>query len=215
MKRLIVICEGQTEQEFCVKLLAPYLANKNIYIQNPLIKRSGGGIVSWLILKQEIQKYLRSDSSAFVTTFIDLYGITNTHQFPRWEESKGMQQVKNRVVDIENAMYGEINNHRFIPNIVVHEFETILFSDLSAIVDQIDERDLKLNELNQILLQYEDIELINDRPLNAPSKRLENCITGYDKIVYGNILAESIGLEKIRTKCAKFNEWVSKLEYIT
>ncbi|WP_350310891.1 DUF4276 family protein [Myroides odoratimimus] len=37
---------------------------------------------------------------------------------------------------------------------------------------------------------------MNDSPLTAPSKRLESCIYGYDKIVYGTIIAEAIGLHK-------------------
>lgn len=176
MKRLIVICEGQTEQEFCDKILAPYLAGKGIYIQSPLIKRSGGGIVGWEVLKKEINSYLRADTNAYVTTFIDLYGIKNTHQFPQWEESRRIVQVKDRITNIEEAMYNDVNNHRFISNIVVHEFETILFSDVSSIIDQIDSRDLNVVELERVVNTFEDVELINDSPLTAPSKRLESCI---------------------------------------
>ncbi|MEK6512413.1 DUF4276 family protein [Myroides odoratimimus] len=214
MKRLIVICEGQTEQEFCDKILAPYLAGRGIYIQSPLIKRSGGGIVGWEVLKKEINNYLRADTNVYVTTFIDLYGIKSTHQFPQWEESTRVLQVKDRVATIEEAMYADVNSHRFISNIVVHEFETILFSDVSSIIDQIDNRDLNIVELERVVNTFDDVELINDSPLTAPSKRLEICVSGYDKIVYGTIIAEAIGLHKIREKCVKFNEWITKLENI-
>ncbi|MDM1501906.1 DUF4276 family protein [Myroides marinus] len=214
MKRLIVICEGQTEQEFCNKILATYLVGKGIYIQSPLIKRSGGGIVSWEVLKKEIDTYLRSDSNVYVTTFIDLYGIKSTHQFPQWEESQRITQVKDRVRNIESAMSAEVDNRRFVSNIVVHEFETILFSDLNSITGQIDSSELRMEELEGIINEFEDIELINDSPQTAPSKRLESCIIGYDKIVYGNIIAETIGLARIREKCVKFNEWIEKLENI-
>jgi hypothetical protein len=30
MKRMIIICEGQTEQEFCKDVLLPHLQSKNI-----------------------------------------------------------------------------------------------------------------------------------------------------------------------------------------
>lgn len=61
MKRIIIICEGQTEQEFCQKVLARYFINKgqNIMIQAPLIKKSMGGIVTWSALKKEIETYLK------------------------------------------------------------------------------------------------------------------------------------------------------------
>ena len=45
MKRIIIICEGQTERDFCQKVLAPYLWQYRITIQTPLNKISGGGIV--------------------------------------------------------------------------------------------------------------------------------------------------------------------------
>lgn len=55
MKRVIIICEGETEREFCKNVLAPHLIHNNIFIQAPLIKRSMGGIVRWSILKKEIE----------------------------------------------------------------------------------------------------------------------------------------------------------------
>jgi len=33
--------------------------------------------------------------------------------------------------------------------------------------------------------------------------------------VYGNLIAEAIGLEKIREKSPRFNEWLNKIERIT
>jgi hypothetical protein len=45
IKRVIIICEGVTEQQFCNDVLAPYFSKENIFISNPLIKKSGGGIV--------------------------------------------------------------------------------------------------------------------------------------------------------------------------
>lgn len=44
MKRLIVVCEGQTEQCFCERVLAPYFMSKGIVLVAPVIKRSHGGI---------------------------------------------------------------------------------------------------------------------------------------------------------------------------
>lgn len=58
MKRIIIICEGPTEVEFCKTVLAPYFQKSEIYIQAPLIKKSGGGIVSWDILKNNLSNML-------------------------------------------------------------------------------------------------------------------------------------------------------------
>ena len=58
MKRIIIICEGQTERDFCQKVLAPYLWQYGITIQTPLIKISGGGIVKWDYLRKQAETHL-------------------------------------------------------------------------------------------------------------------------------------------------------------
>lgn len=47
MQRIIIICEGETEREFCNSILKPYFAKNEFLIQSPLIKKSMGGIVNW------------------------------------------------------------------------------------------------------------------------------------------------------------------------
>lgn len=47
MKRLIIICEGATEQAFCNDVLRDYFLTKDILIEAPTIKHSNGGIVAW------------------------------------------------------------------------------------------------------------------------------------------------------------------------
>lgn len=46
MKRLIIVCEGPTEHEFCMDVLSPILQKGDIYLDAPLVKKSNGGIVS-------------------------------------------------------------------------------------------------------------------------------------------------------------------------
>ena len=43
MKRLIIVCEGQTEQSFCQNVLSPYFQTKGIVVEAPTIKHSHGG----------------------------------------------------------------------------------------------------------------------------------------------------------------------------
>lgn len=59
MKQLIIICEGQTEQEFCNKILQPYFIQKQVLVHAPLIKKSGGGIVRWSVLRKQIAMHLQ------------------------------------------------------------------------------------------------------------------------------------------------------------
>ena len=81
MKRIIIICEGETEKEFCNTILSPYFAKKDIFIQSPLIKKSMGGVVKWAELKKQILLHLKNDSNAFVTTLIDYYGLYSKYNF--------------------------------------------------------------------------------------------------------------------------------------
>jgi hypothetical protein len=52
----------------------------------------------------------------------------------------------------------------------------------------------------------------NDHPDTAPSKRLLREIPEYDKANSGVIVAEQIGLGKMRRRCPHFNDWLTKLE---
>lgn len=67
MKRIIIICEGPTEQAFVKTNLQLPFISKNIYIQSPLIKASRGGIVKWSTLKSQIEMHLKSEPDAYVT----------------------------------------------------------------------------------------------------------------------------------------------------
>ena len=211
MIRLIIVCEGETEQEFCKHILAPHLLRMNIVLEFPLVKRSGGGIGSWESLKKQIKGHL-SEANAYVSLFIDMYGIKDSYNFPNWLSSKVIGDVKQRMRDVECGMEIEIGNPRFIPNIIVHEFETILFSDGDIVKNQIPKNELNETDLDRIISSYPDIELINNGATTAPSKRLEIIIKGYVKSIYGHYLAEEIGLVRIRTRCFKFDQWIIKLE---
>ena len=79
MNRLIIVCEGETEQEFCKDVLASYFREKNIYIEYPTIKHSNGGIVPWATLKRQL---IFSDISVFKNNF-----TSDELQFSELEEA--------------------------------------------------------------------------------------------------------------------------------
>jgi hypothetical protein len=118
MKRLIIICEGQTEQEFCSDVLTPYFATKAIYVENHPLKKSGGGIVPWETLGKQIETHLKQDATAFVTTLIDYYGIPPHYHFPFWEKAHNEQNKSARMDVLEEGMLQAIDEsyrNRFIP----------------------------------------------------------------------------------------------------
>lgn len=140
MKRIIIICEGQTERDFCKEVLAPYLWQYGITIQTPLIKISGGGIVKWDYLRKQAETHLKESSSVFVSTFIDYYGLYEKYNFPKWEEGNKIYDINNRILFLEEAMKEDISEslqHRFIPYLQLHEFEALLFIDLQMFYEQV------------------------------------------------------------------------------
>jgi hypothetical protein len=212
MKRLIIICEGQTEQAFCEDVLRYYFITRNIYIEAPTIKKTGGGIVNWAALKYQIEKHLSEDVTAFVSCLIDYYGIHPHHKYPFWAESINLKDKNQAMGVIENAMYVDVNSNRFIPYIQLHEFEGLLFSDISLIQNSYESVDYEY--LQTTIADFSNPEMINNSAETAPSKRLSRIIKGYNKIIDGSLLAQEIGLDKIREKCPRFNDWISKLEQI-
>lgn len=214
MKRLIVICEGPTEQEFCNVVLAPHLERFDIEAVAPVVKKSNGGIVPWTSLRPQVMNHLR-ENGAVVTMLIDYYGIKNRYNFPGWEESLGIVNKHERIHFLIEKMKEDIPEelrYRFIPYIQLHEFEGLLFSDIMAFKEFFEEKEANLNDIESAMAQFDTPEDINNSPATAPSKRLIAAIPGYDKIVNGSMLAESMGIEKIRSKCPLFNEWIDTLE---
>lgn len=216
MKRVIIICEGPTEQAFCNTTLAPVLFAKGICVNTPLIKHSKGGIVKWEVLKKQIEIHLKSDKNAYVTTFIDYYGIYLKYQFPSWQEAEGIPDKNMRINKLEEGMLSDIlfdYQHRFIPYLQLHEFESLLFSDIQCIYSQIPSNEIiGRDELIKTINDNPNPETINNHKETSPSHRLERIICGYNKIVYGDVLSEAIGLPILRQKNPRFDSWITKLE---
>jgi hypothetical protein len=216
MKRILMICEGPTEQTFAKNNLQPLLLNKQIYLQAPLIKTSKGGIVKWSVLKTQIELHLKSEPDSFVTTFIDYYGIYSKLEFPGWEEAQKIPDKNLRMNYLEQEMKKDISEdlqYRFIPYMQLHEFEGLLFNDIDIFYEQIPQSDIvKKRELESTFAEFANPEMINNSRETSPSHRLQRIIKGYNKIVYGDILAEAIGLARIRSKAPRFNNWITTIE---
>lgn len=213
-----MICEGQTEQAFAKTNLQVPFINRNIYLQTPLIKASRGGIVNWSKLKDQIDTHLIAESDAYVTTFIDYYGMYAKYQFPGWDKAHKIVDKNSRMDSLEQSMLQSLDpqfQNRFIPYLQLHEFEGLLFNDIDVIKSQIPPEDLVgVKELEETFADYANPEMINNNKATSPSHRLGRIINGYNKVVYGDILSEAIGLERIRAKSPRFNNWITRLESI-
>jgi hypothetical protein len=146
---------------------------------------------------------------------IDYYGITSKHSFPQWEGAQQEPDIYKRMAILEQGMKENVEEElrsRFIPYIQLHEFEGLLFSNIDVYERVIPKGDLVgVEELKQTAATFDNPELINNSPETSPSHRLERIVRGYNKVVYGNYLVESIGLNKIRECCPRFNQWIASL----
>lgn len=217
MKRVIIVCEGQTEQQFCNELLRNHLQQRNIYIDTPLIKSSGGGIVPWDTLKRDFERHL-SDKNVWVTCLIDFYGIKKSYLFPYWEQAQANSNKIEAVAKMENGMQEALSEdmrRRFWPYIQLHEFEALLFSDIEKLNQIFEPSEIKNFILLKNALRAEsNPELINNGEATAPSKRIQNALsTPYSKTLHGIEWAKEIGLEMIREKCKRFDGWVTMMEH--
>lgn len=213
MIRVYVMVEGQTEETFVRDVLYEHFLRIGIYIDAILVETKRGfkgGLVSYAKVKPQITRQCREKHTAFVTTLFDLYALPN--DFPQKETLEYRQIIHGhgKADFLEKALSEDIAERNFIPNILVHEYEALLFSNVSAFLDWTDENIVE--SLQNISQSYSTPEHINDSPQTAPSKRIIQLMPKYDKVVQGTLIANDIGLDLIREKCNHFNDWLNRIE---
>ena len=211
MKRLCIICEGQTEGEFVRKLLVPHLQAFGIdAYATPLTagpKQQRGGNVS----VPRLAKHIRNeyDNVRFITTLVDYYGFKNI-------KGRSKAQLEQAILnEAQTLITRNFKPHYVLPYVQMHEFEALLFSDISKFKLLGDSWNNKSQtRLQQICGAFKTPEDINNSAQTAPSKRLDAIFPGYskNKTLYGPLIAEDIGLAKIRQKCHLFDDWIDQLE---
>ena len=216
MKKILILVEGQTEERFVKDVLTPYLELRNIWcipkIATTKSVKSGpdfkGGIVSYPKVKSEIQRLLNDSNAVLVTTLIDYYGFASLVPFRNSIQGTSCFE---RVRSLEELFVKDINNHRFLPYLQLHEFEAMLFVSPRAISTAFPDQG-KEDEILKIKKEFNSPEEIDDNPQTAPSKRLSKIYPNYQKNSDGPLILRRIGLDYIRKECNHFNNWVTQLE---
>lgn len=219
MHEVIVFTEGQTEEQFIKRVVAPSLRTQQIFLKPQTLNTSqdaNGGAVSFDRLKFNARNTLRQRPDAILTTFLDLYALDTT--FPSFAEAKKLADVYDRTVCMEVALHQSIVDYvgslpeRFIPHIQPYEFEGLLFSDVSTLVLTEPSWKQQLPKLRAVRNDFDTPEHINDGYETKPSKRLENILNPkYKKTRHGPLAAEKITLSKMEQECAHFKSWMSRL----
>jgi hypothetical protein len=223
MPRLLVHVEGQTEESFVKDVLREHLTRFGYssvsarLLGNPRIRSHRGGIRSWQSVKKDILRHLKEDAGAIGTTLVDYYALPQDWPGRAEAPSKSSSSAKAECVEaallanIVGEMGPQFDPRRFVPLVVMHEFEALLFSDPDRFAQGIGRSDLA-NQLRTIRQIFETPEEINDSPETAPSKRIVGLFPGYEKPLYGVLASMEIGLPAIRRECPHFNDWLNRLE---
>ena len=70
-------------------------------------------------------------------------------------------------------------------------------------------------ELRKAKSQFASPEEINDSPTAAPSKRLRTIYPAYRKPFHGPLITARIRLDRIRSECSHFDQWLTFLESLS
>ncbi len=149
-------------------------------------KQKGGKITLGKFIK-ELRLLLKDKSAHVVTMMFDFYGLH--HSFK--EDCESDQDPT------EGKLVERANDDRFISYFQIHEFESLLFSDVEQI-----QVHLSSNSKIQSLKGIPPESINHDNP---PSLRLQNAYPKNSKLIDGIHIAESIGIDKMRQECPHFD----------
>jgi hypothetical protein len=219
MTRLLMLVEGQSEEIFVKRTLAPFLAERGIYV-SPIIlwtKRnpSGGGFRGGACDWQQIRKSLlplTRDANAWVTTLLDFYGLPE--DFPGYLELRRSGDCRAQVVALQERFATEIDHSRFVPFFALHEFEAWLFCSPEMAAEHFGQPRVAV-ALRQAVMEAGEPEFINHGNKTHPKARLLNLNVGYKETADGPILLEKIGIPTIKAACPHFAAWLDRLQALS
>ena len=225
MARLLIHVEGQTEEDFVNEVLRDHLVAQGYdsvsarIVGNARLRQRRGGIRPWPSVRKDIVNHVKEDPECIVTTMVDYYALPQkgAAAWPGRADAHRLN-VHLRAACVERAlledvtahMGGRLNPRHFVPFVVFHEFEGLLFSDCAMFSNAIGRPHLE-TQFQAIRDLFPTPEEINDSPLTAPSKRVEALVPGYQKPLLGTLAALEIGLERIREECPHFRDWLDRL----
>ncbi len=203
MIRLAISVEGDTEEEFVKSVLVDHLLTRGVGV----VPIGLGGDVTVEKLASEISRLLWNFDA--VTSLVDFYGF-------RDKDDATPSELEERVDEaVDERINRSWNQTRVFSYVQQHEFEGLLFSDVSVFKGLIDAPEGTVEALWEIRSQFPTPEDINDNENTAPGKRIKNLIPRYRKRRDGPELAKLMGLNAIRVECPRFDAWVTQLENLS
>lgn len=220
-KRLVVYCEGQTEEMVVERLFRPHLHACGVTVARPVLAATSldpggqrGGFVNWDAIEFDLKQLFASDADRDLrfTTLLDVYAMPS-----KALALAGFSAPLTTVADVEameRAIEGVFSEPRFTAYLQRHEFEALLLSDFDALERVFHRHKAGLQQLRADLAGWANAEDINHGPSTHPSARLAQAVAGYADLKASNAyfaLAEA-GLGGARAKCPRFDAWLRRWE---
>jgi len=219
MKRVCVICEGQTEETFVSTVLAPRFYDLNLSLIGQTVATSvghKGGALNYARIKRDIERTLKQQDQPYVTTLVDLYQLAT--DFPDFNKASSLS-LPEKLQCLTSAWHQDIiestgcQPEQFLPYIQAHEFEALLFSDVSAITAVDSHWENATTPLKAIKNIAKSPEYINNSADTKPTAHLKRLLShpSYRKVRHGSIIMQKIGLNIMEQECQFFAEWIKNI----
>ncbi len=227
MKWIHIIVEGSTEETFVNEVMGKHFAPLDKFVAARKIqtgwdrrnnKPAKGGLLKYDWLRNDILRWIESDRkkpNIWYTTFVDLYAFPTDDASPYTTQIQNIANPYQKITALETAIAQTIPHPNFIPYVQLHEFETFLLVDPDSLISLYPDAKTGINRLKKDIGNTNPEE-INESQQTAPSKRIIQYLPAYkgQKAQVGPLVAEEIGMQKLRDNCRHFDEWIRKLENI-
>jgi hypothetical protein len=224
MKNLFLTVEGQTEEDFALKLLQPHLTAFDVFLWPPRFTGphgrrhgripQGGMFNTFRHALEDMRRWLKENHSqdARFSMMVDLYHLPR--DFPGHDQGMAHADCYEQAAVLEAAIAAELGDARFIPYLQVHEFESLVLSEPAQFADWFEDRRHAIAALTEECQPFDTPERIDHGQHYHPKARIQRHFEDYDENVHGPLLTHAIGLSTLRARCRHFGRWLTRLEQL-
>lgn len=214
MKKVLLLVEGQTEEEFVLEVLRPELRGVGVELVPVLLKtkrvKSGGhfrgGVSNYAAVRGDTLRLLNDTSAVLVSSMLDLYGLPS--DFPG-VGARGAN-ASEWALNVERAWQQDIGSDRFRPYLSIHEFEAFAFVAPTRCTTVFTPS--QAEQLAKVGQDFDgQVESINDGPTTHPSARVTAIRAGFEKPVHGALIAIETGLDRLAAASPHFSDFMQML----
>ena len=204
--RLAIVVEGRTEEEFVKQVLYGHLINHGVSTAPIVIGPPGhrGGRVTVNRIATHVQWLVQNFDA--ITTLVDFYGFQD-------RPTDDVDELQSHIdAACQPVASRPLRPDRVFAYVQRHEFEALLFSDVSAFRAAPVTSEEAISRLESVRQAYPSPEDIDDGRDTAPSKRIEVALPGYRKPTHGIAVAADVGIDAMKRECPRFAAWLTRLE---